>query len=110
MSATSVCVLRVSSSCLLPLWVVLQDQQVGLTQAPFILLLLPWVPEHVRFCVHSLRVESQFPTALWLSQNNSLWSSKPNVLGAHLPDTGPSAGEPDIGLRSLTPWGESLKL
>ena len=53
--------------CLLPLREVLQDLQVGLTQAPFKLLLLPWIPEHVRFCVGPLRVESLFPAALWLS-------------------------------------------
>lgn len=30
-----------------------QDQQVGPTQAPFKLLLRPWVLEHVRFHVHT---------------------------------------------------------
>lgn len=44
------------------------DQQVGLTQALFKFLFLPWILECVRFCVHSLRVKSLFP-------------SKPNVLG-----------------------------
>ena len=34
MAATSVCVLRVSCNCFLPLLETLQDQQVGLTQAP----------------------------------------------------------------------------
>ena len=56
---------RVSSRCLLPLQEVLQDQQVRLIQVPFKLLLLPQVPEQVRFCMHRLRVESLFPTALW---------------------------------------------
>ena len=37
------------SSCLLPLWEALQDQQLPLTQAPFKLLLQSWVLEHVRF-------------------------------------------------------------
>ena len=64
MSAASVYVPRVSCSFLLPLQEILQDQQVSLTQAPFKLLLLPWVLECVRFCVHPLRVESLFPTAL----------------------------------------------
>ena len=41
----SVCVSRVSSSGLLPLWKALQDQQVCPTQTPFKLLLLPWVSE-----------------------------------------------------------------
>ena len=40
---------RVSSSCLLPLREALQDQQVGLIQAPFKLLLLPWALDPVRF-------------------------------------------------------------
>ena len=35
MAAASVYVPRVSSSCLLALWEAFQDQQVGLTQAPF---------------------------------------------------------------------------
>ena len=58
MAAPSVCVLRVSSSCLLPLWETSQDQQLGLTQAPFKLLLFPWALERVRFCVCPLGVES----------------------------------------------------
>ena len=66
LASTSVCVPRVTSSCLLPLWETLQDQQVGLTQAPFKLLLQPWVLECVRFCVHPLRMESLSPTAFWL--------------------------------------------
>ena len=39
----------------------------SLTQARFKLLRLPWVPEHVKFCVHPLKLESLFPAALWLS-------------------------------------------
>ena len=54
----------VSSSCLLPLQEALQDQQVGLIQAPFKLVFLPWVSKYVRFGVHPLRVKSTFPTAL----------------------------------------------
>lgn len=42
MAATSICVPRVSPSFLLPLWKALQNQ-VDLTQAPFKLLILPWV-------------------------------------------------------------------
>ena len=53
---------------LLPLREALQDQQVGLMQVPFKLLPLPWVPEHVKFCVGLLRVVSLFPTAIWLSR------------------------------------------
>ena len=40
MAAASVCCPRVNLGCLLPLQETLQDQQVGLAQAPFKLLLL----------------------------------------------------------------------
>ena len=43
------------------------DQQVGLTQAFFKLLLMPWVLEFVGFCLSPLRVKSLFPTVLQLS-------------------------------------------
>lgn len=49
MAAISISVSRVSSNCHLLTQYVLQDQQLGLTQAPFKLLLLPCVPECVRF-------------------------------------------------------------
>ena len=64
MPASSVCVPTGSPRCLLTLQEALQDQHVGLTQAPFKLLLLPWVLE----CVCPLRVESLFPIDLWVSQ------------------------------------------
>lgn len=44
-----------SSSCLLPLWESLQDQQVGLTQAPFKLLLYSGSQT---FCVQPLKIDS----------------------------------------------------
>ena len=69
---------------------ILQDQQVGLTQAPFKLLLLLWVPEHVIFCMFPLRVEFLFHTALWDSPSKPHCPSKPNVLGVYLPGTGPT--------------------
>lgn len=49
MAAASIHVPRVSFSCLLPLPEALQDQEVGLTQAAFKLLLMPLVLKHVRF-------------------------------------------------------------
>ena len=76
--------------CLCPQGKALQDQQLGLTQAPFKLFLLPWVPEHVRFCMFPLRVEFLFHTALWDSPSKPHCPSKPNVLGAYLPGTGPT--------------------
>ena len=72
MAATGVYVPRVSPSCLLPLQETFQDQQVGLAQAPFKLLHLPWVLEQVGFYVHPLRLEPLFPTALWLSWKSAL--------------------------------------
>ena len=77
-----------SFSHFLPLQETLQDQQVGLTQAPFRLLLLPWVLENVRFCVCPLRIESVFPTALWSPKSKTHWPSRLNILGAPLPNTG----------------------
>ena len=47
-----------------PLQETLQDQQVGLAQAPIKLLLLPWFPEPVRFCVHPLRIKFLVPSVL----------------------------------------------
>ena len=38
------------------------------------------------------------------------WPLKPNALGAHLPGARPpGCGEPDMGLRTLTPVGEPLQ-
>ena len=62
----SVCVPRVSSSCLLSLQETLQDQQVGLTQAPFKLLLLPWILECELLCVPFKRGVSISPSPLGL--------------------------------------------
>ena len=109
-AAAHVCVPRVNSSCLLLLWETLQDQQLGLTQATFKLLLLPWVPEHVRFCVCPIEVQSLFPKALWVLESKSHWASKPNILAALFPAQDPQAGQPDVGLRQLAPWGEPLQL
>lgn len=58
MAAASACEPRGSFICLLPYQEVLEDQQVGVTQAPFRLLLLPWIPEYVGYCICPLRVES----------------------------------------------------
>ena len=57
--------LGVPCTATLPLQDTHQAQQVGLAQAPMILLLLPWVLVHVRFCVCHLKVKSLFPLVLW---------------------------------------------
>ena len=74
MAAARVCVPRVNSSYLLFPWEALQYQQVVLTQAPCTLLLLPWVPEYVRFCMHPFRVDLYFP------QSSCSPKSKPTSL------------------------------
>ena len=52
---------------LLPLQEALQDQQVGLTQASFKLLLLPQVLLCVRFCTSFLRVKGpQYISTVWM--------------------------------------------
>ena len=106
MGAGSIYVPRVRSSCLLPLWEALQDQQVGLTQAPFTLLLLPQDSEHVRFCVHPLRVEpiSPSPVALLKVSSAGLQSQ---MFWAGM---NPRAGDSEVGLRPLASWGEPLEL
>ena len=45
-------------------------------KALFKLLLLVWTLECVRFCVHPLIMESLFPLALWLSQEQALLAFK----------------------------------
>ena len=85
------------------------DQQVGLTEAPFKSLLLPWVPEHVRFWVHPFRVESQFLTAPGSPERKPCWPSKPNVPRDYLPSSGPQARKSSV-LRLLASCGESLQL
>ena len=109
MAASSLCVPRVSCSCFLPLQEILQIQQVGLTEAPFKSLLLPWVPEHVRCWVHPFRVESQFLTAPGSPERKPCWPSKQNVLRAYLPSSGPQARKSTV-LRPLASCGESLQL
>ena len=89
---------RVSCSSLLPLWEALQDQQVGLMQAPFKLLLLPRILECVRFCMHSpLALLCACPTDLQSQTflglvfpvkdprlGNSMWDWDPSLPGENL--------------------------
>lgn len=78
----------------LPSWKSLQDQLVGLTQAPIKVSPLPWVSGWVRFCVPLLRVD----TFLQLS-----WKKKPKkpsmstILGTHLPGAWPQLWKPEWG-------------
>ena len=40
--------------------------------------------KYTRYCIHSLRLESLFPSVLWCSRNKPHWPSKPNILRAYL--------------------------
>lgn len=86
-------------SCPSPLRDYLQDQQMGLTQAPFKFLLQSWIPEHLRVCVYHLTVESH-----WLQQASCSLESEPcrpsktNVLVACFPREGPLGGGPSVVL------------
>ena len=87
MSAACVHVPRVRSRQLSPPQEALRDQQVGLTQGSF-KYFLPCVPEHVRFCVHPLKMEFLFLTAFWLSKKQAPLASKTINLRTCLPGTG----------------------
>lgn len=67
---------------------VLQYHQMGLIQVPVKFVLLPWVSEHVRFCVYHLRVDLWSNVPLPLLPSKPYWPSKPNILGAYLPKVG----------------------
>ena len=100
MAATRICVPRVTPVASMSLWETLQDQQVGLTQAPFTLLLLPQDSEHVRFCVHPLRVESISPSPVALLKVSSAGFQSQILWGLVFLVLDPWARGPDLGLRS----------
>lgn len=90
-------------------WESLQDQQVGLTQAPFTLLLLPRVSEHVRFCVHPLRVESISHSHMALLKVSSAGLQSQMFWGLYSQPRTPGLGDSEVGLRPLASWvGENL--
>ena len=79
----------------------LLDPQVGLAQAPVKLLLRLYAP-----------VKSEVSVSLspvGLPKFKPRWPSKSNAVQVCLPGAGPRAGEPDVGLRTLTPVGETLQ-
>lgn len=88
----------------------LQDQQAGLAQAPIKLLLFVLGPSvHWILCVPSKSDVCISPSPMGLLQLNPGGLTKPNALGAHLPVPEAWVGEPDMGLRTLTPVGEPLQ-
>ena len=89
----------------------LQDQQVGLTQAPETSLLLSLVSACTRACVYPLKVESLFPLVLWSPFSQTHWPSTPSYLGPSPLDATPPplAWGASHGLRTLTPIRELLQ-
>ena len=71
---------------------------------------LPLDPVHMKPCVCPPRVESLFLPVLWSICAQALLAFNAKCSrGVLLPIPGPQAGEPDMGLRSLTPVGEPLQ-
>ena len=99
-----------SSNYLLSVQEALEDQQWSLTQAPFRLLLLPWVLEHVRLSVHPLGVESVSHSLLGLSEVSPTGLKAKEFCSLLFPVKDLWAGEPNVGLRPILPWGECLQL
>ena len=87
----------------LPLQETPQGQQVALAQAPVKLLLLPWVPVHMKFCEHHLRVKSLFSPVLW-GWLPKLSPTDPKALCSWCRTPGS-----DMELRTLAPVGEPLQ-
>ena len=73
---------------------------------------LPWDPVHVKVFVHLLRMGSPFPPVPW-----STWDKCTSPTGLHcqmlwglfLPVPDSHRWDFDVGLRTLTPVGESLR-
>ena len=103
MTASSIYVPKRSPSCLLLLWEVLQDQQVGLTQATFKWLPIGWVSKPVRFCVCALKSEMSVCCSSLALLNARC--SKQDVLGDPLPGAGP----PSLGVWCGTQTPHSLE-
>lgn len=80
-------------SCILPLQKGFQDEQVGLTQALFKLLLLYLDLESFEILHSPFQSQVCFPQPSGSSQNKPLWFQKPDVLKGHLPSAGSWAAE-----------------
>ena len=68
----------------------------------------PWDPVHMKICVHLLRMGSPFPPVLWSSCASPTGLQCQMLRGLFLPVPDPHAWGFDVGLRTLTPVGESL--
>lgn len=103
----SVLVPTVSHSCLPPR---LSRPAGGSGPDPSGVAALAWVPVHVKSCVCSPRVESLFPRLLWTQASLTIkvkcsGDSSSQCLN---PTLNPQTMYPDVGLRAVTPRGESL--
>ena len=85
---------------------ILQPQQVGLLQAPFKSLFLPWVPVHMRLFMLLQEWILCFSQSYKTLVIKTCWPS--NALGAPLPDARPPQDREPDGLRNFTPVGELL--
>ena len=99
MATARISIPRGSSSCLLPPQEAIQDQQMGLTQAPFNLLPLCWDLKCVRFNICPLRAESVSYSSLALLDISPAGFQSQMFWGLIFLMQEPWAGEPDVGLR-----------
>ena len=107
-AAASVYVPRVICSRPLPLQEILQDQHVGLAQASIWLLLLLRVSEHLRFCVHPVKVKALFSSSFGTPEIKPRSLQSQMLWGLIFLALDYQARKADVGLRTLTTVGEPL--
>lgn len=73
----------------------------SLTLVSFTFLPPPWDSEPVRFLQVPFKVESLFPTVLWLFCSQTVLAFKARLQGTHLPGIGFLARNLNVGLRRL---------
>ena len=97
--------------CLCPQGKALQDQQLGLTQAPFKLLFLPSSGAYEMLCASFQSEVSIFHSPLQLPKSKPCcWPSESNVLGAHIPLVGPPGWGAQCRAQTPSSLGEYLQL
>ena len=109
MAATSVFVPTVSCSCLLPLWETLQDQQVGHDPGFYQVITSALGPRACEI-LYALFVKSFPPRPLKLLKVSPAGLQSQMLWGLLFLLQDPKAGETNVGLKPLTPLGESLQL
>ena len=68
----------------------------------------PWDPVHMKVCVHPLRMGSPFPPVLWSFCKQALLAFNARCYGGSFSQCQIPTDEFVVGLRTLTPVGESL--